>query len=115
MTHEIDPPRTYAAGESLIQTFSITEDGSARDITGAAVQWQLLPTQGADAADAILDESETGVDATITDDVNGTVEVAIDQDVTTDLGGERLYQRLIVDDNGPGKQIWGGVFPIERP
>lgn len=115
MTHEIDPPRAYAAGESLIQTFNITEDNSAKDITGATIDWYLLPAQGADDSNAIHDDSESGIDASITDAANGTVKVSIDQDITTDLGGERLYQRLVVDDNGPGKQIWGGIFSIDRP
>lgn len=115
MTHDIITVDHYIAGESLTQEFTVEEDGSAKDISGAEIEWSLLPNRGADAADAELDDSDSGVSASIVDAANGRVDVAIDQDVTTGLGGDRYWQRLVVDDSGSGKQIWGGTVRIDRP
>jgi hypothetical protein len=112
MTHEITPPDHYVAGESLTQEFTIEEDGAAKDISGADIEWQLVPTRGADADAALLDGDAGGVTVEIADAPSGRIDVTIDQDTTTDLAGRRLSQRLIVDDDGPGKQIWGGRFTV---
>lgn len=111
MTHDIASPTHYAAGESLRQELTIEEDGTPKDISGATVTWTLLPVQGADADAALLTGADDGVDVTIVDGANGRIDITIDQDVTTDLPGQH-YQRLVVDDVGPGKQIWGGQFRI---
>lgn len=115
MTYDIQPPESYDAGESLTQEFTIEQpDGSAKDISGATVTWELVPDEGDDSGEAILDDGDSGVSVTIVDGPNGRVDVAIGQDLTTDRGGQRDWQRLTVDDTGDGKQIWSGPFPIGR-
>jgi len=115
MTHAIEPPDHYVAGESLTQEFTVEEDGAAKPIDGADVSWYLLPNRGDDAADAVLDDSDSGVSASIVDADAGRVDVVIDQGTTDGLGGDRYWQRLVVDDAGPGKQIWGGYVTVRLP
>jgi len=115
MTDTIAPPDQYVAGESLPQEFTIEENGSPKDISGATISWYLLPAKGADAADAELDHTDSGVSVRIVDAAAGRVDVTIDQDVTDGLGGRRLWQRLVVDDIGPGKQIKRGHFQVTYP
>jgi len=37
------------------------------------------------------------------------------QGATDGLGGRRLWQRLVIDDSGSGKQLWGGDFAVRFP
>lgn len=111
---DLQPITDYQASESLVQEVTISEDGSAKDVSNATVSWQLLPEPGADETEALLSDDDAGVVAEIVDAEAGRIDVTIKQDTTDALGGQRLWQRLIVDDNVAGKQIWGSVFDVER-
>lgn len=112
MGHEINPDNHYVEDESVTWEYTVEEDGSAKDIGGATLEWYLLPDKHSDTADAELDHTDSGIDVSLTSDgSDGRFDVTIDQDVTTDLAGYH-WQRVIVDDTGSGKQIWGGPFPI---
>lgn len=114
MAEDIQPPENLVAGESFTFEFTITEDGSAKDISGASLSWYLLPSRGDDTADAVLEDSDGDVSATITDAANGRADVVVDQGATSDLSG-RYWQRFEVDDAGSGLQIWRGDVYIEAP
>jgi hypothetical protein len=114
MSYDITPPDPYGAGESLTQQITIEESGSAKDISGASVDWVLVPDRGDDVSEALLTSSDSGVTVSIVDGANDRLDVTIDQDVTTDYGGQRYWQRLTVDDASNNKQIWSGPFPIDR-
>lgn len=117
MTHSIEPFRDYVAGENVTWEFTIEQaDGTAKPLDNSTVEWYLLPRRGADGSRATLSDSSTGVDVTVVDAAAGRVNVHIAQDVTSDLGGETLWQRLVVDDDGSDeKQIWSGEFPVQEP
>lgn len=115
MADDIEPPDDYVAGESAILTGTVTDAGSTKDLTGASVDWYLLPAQGADMSDVLLDTSAEGVTANITDPAAGEVEITIDQGVTDGLAGRNCWQLLVVDDGGGGRQKWRGNWYIEAP
>jgi hypothetical protein len=112
---DIDPPNQYYERESVRWEFTIEDDGSAKALSGASVDWWLLPSQGAPTSEAVLSGSDSGVSVSIVDAAAGRIDVVIDQDVTDGLGGSTLWQRLEVDDQGPGLQLWGGYWFIEVP
>lgn len=108
ITQQIVP----ATGENIERTIEVVEDGSDKDISGATVEWYLLPDGDSADGDAIIDHTTTGVNLSISDADAGEVTLSVDQGVTDGLSG-RYYQRLKVDDSGPGLQMWGGAFSIE--
>lgn len=112
--NELPQKTVPAVGENIDRTFPIEDtDGSAKSLVGASVEWYLLPSRGSDDADAVLDHTSDGVTLEVSDDDGGIVSLSVDQGVTDDVTG-RYWQRLVVDDDGPGKQIWGGRFTIEE-
>lgn len=114
MTHEITPDNHYTAGESVTWEYTIEQDGSVKDLSGFTVEWYLVPAQGADNSEAKLSTDDSGVSATVVDAANGRVDLTINRGVTDDLAGN-LWQRLVLDDSGSGRQIWAGPFPVHEP
>lgn len=115
MTHEIPRNDHYVGGESIIWQYTIEkEDGTAKNLSGATVDWYLFNSRGEDTADALLDTSSNGISVTITDAANGKAEVEIDGSATEDLAGGRYWQRLVVVDDSGNTQIWNGDFPIQQ-
>lgn len=115
MPHDISPDEHYVADESVTWEYTIEEDGSAKDLSSGSVSWYLLPHKGADTGDAILDDSDSSVSASILSPASdGRVDVTIDADATGDEAGETHWQRLVVEVGGD-KQIWRGSFPIQEP
>lgn len=112
MTHRIESNTHYQSGESVRWEFTIEEGGSAKSISGAALEWYLLPFESSADANAVLDHTDSGVTLSLTTDgSDGRVDLVIEQGVTDDLEGT-YWQRLVVDDAGDGLQQWGGSFPI---
>jgi len=117
MPHQIDPPDRYLAGESLVQEFTVQQDGSDFDVSGATISWSLLPIGSDDVADAVLSDSDGGVSVTVSDPGNdGVAEritVEIDQTVTAGLAGH--YTQVVeIDDPGDGLTRRSGPFPIDE-
>jgi hypothetical protein len=113
---DITPHDHYLAGESEVWEFDIQKDGSDYDVSGATVEWYLLPLGSSDPTDAVLSDGDSGVTLSVADaDGDGTserVELEIDQGVTDDLDG--YYTQLLeIDDSGPGLAKFAGDFPIE--
>ena len=108
------PTEELVAGESRTFEDTVTEDGSAKDISGASVSWYLLPDQGSPNGDAVVSTGDSGVSSSIVDSANGRIDTTINQGVTDGLAG-RYWQRLEVDDTGDGLQKWGGNVYIEEP
>lgn len=117
MGEDITPPENFVAGESLIYEFTVTDPdtGNAEDITGATVDWWLLPEQGADTSTAELSTADSGVSVALTTDgSDGRVDLTIDQEVTDGLSGS-YWQLLHVDDLGTGLQKYHGNWYIDDP
>lgn len=113
MTHTINTVTDHVEGESLTQEFTVEENNSPRDISGATVNWYLVASQGTASSNAKYDDTDSGINVSITNAASGRVDVEITQDTTSGDGDSRYWQRLVVDDDGSaGKQIWGGYFPI---
>ena len=104
----------YVQGESLRITFNVT-DGETEpfDLTGGDVTWELVRTRGAPSNEAYLTDDSDGISLSIVSAQDGEVGLSIDREVTDDLNG-RLWQRLQVDDDSTGRQIFGGNFTINR-
>lgn len=114
MPHRITPDQHYTAGEYVRWEYTIEENGSAKDITNASVSWHLLNRQGDANADAVLDDGDTDVSASITNATNGRVDVELSSGATSDLSGN-YWQRLTVTDSNGKEQIWSGTFPVNDP
>lgn len=113
MAHEITQDDHYTENESARWEFTVEEDGSAKDISGASIEWYLLHDDDDDLGDAAYDHDTTGITASLTTDgTDGRVDVVIDQDV---IAEDYYWQVLVVDDTGPGKQKWSGPFPVGSP
>lgn len=112
---DIAPHDHYLAGESEVWEFTIQQDGSDYDLSGAAVSWALVGLSAEDTTDPILSEDDTGVSLSISDpDGDGTSEritLELDQGVTDGLSGYYTHV-LEVDDSGPGLAKWAGDFRI---
>lgn len=120
MPHEISPDNHHTAGEYRLWEYTIERNGSAKNLENAEVEWYLVPRQGDPDSEAVHDSHEDNVSATITDPLNGKVEVEIGSGVTKDVGGRNLWQRLIViddvdvDGEEQKESIWNGDFPIQK-
>lgn len=113
MTHDIDPDTHYVADESAVWEYTIEENGTAKNVSGGAIKWYLVPEEGDPDSDALLDHTDSGVTAAFTTDgSDGRVDVSIDRGVTAGMAG-MYWQRLVVDDASTGRQIWRGPFPID--
>lgn len=117
MAGDITPPENYVAGESITYELTITEGGSGKDLTGASIDWYLLPGQGRSTSEAVLSTTDDGVSAALVsgEEANGRVDLTIDQGVTDALGGSSYWQLLHIDDIGDGLQKYRGPWYIETP
>lgn len=113
MTHEITPDSHYTDGETVVWEFSIEEDDAAKDLTGATVRYYLLPTAGADSADAIADDSGSDITLDTSGLASGEISVTLAPGAAAGYGGERLWHRLVVTDSADNTQIWRGSFPVQ--
>lgn len=109
MTHTISNIDHYWESETLHLPFSVEAgDGTAKDLTGATINWQLQ-----DYGDqVILSDDDTGVSTTIVDAGAGTFRVEIDADVTDGLGNRTFDERITVVDADGNKSIVGASFSI---
>lgn len=114
MSHEIERNDHYVGGESVVWGFTIEDDGSTKDISSASVEWYLLESRGQPNEDALLDHTDSGITAQITDGPNGEAEVKIESGVTDSYSGSRKWQRFILEDSSGNVQIWRGPFPIQE-
>lgn len=116
MSHYIDPTDHYVEDDSLKWEFTIEEsDETARDVSSDTLEYYLLEDRGDDEGDAILSDSDAGVDIIIIGDgSSGRVDVVIDQDQTGAYGGDMLWQRFVVDGPDETRQTFHGPFPVER-
>jgi len=115
MPHRIDPYNHHLAGETLVWEHTVEEDGSAKDLSGASVNYYLLAEQGDANDDALLDDSDADITAAIVDAANGRIDVTFASGATDPYAGQSLWQRLIVDDAAGDRSIWHGPLYVARP
>lgn len=113
MSHNIEPYDHYTEGEYIRWEFTVTENGSAKSLIGASVEWHLLDSQGDLKADAVLTDSDSGVSMQITDGANGAIELEIESDATSDMADEYWHRVVVTDSNGRVEK-WGGEFDIDH-
>lgn len=114
MVEQIAPDRRYSSGETVVWEYTVEEDGSPFDLTGADVEWYLVPNQGDNNSVAAIDHTSSTVTASVvTPEADGRIDIEVESSATEDIDGE-YWQRLIVDKGGD-IQKWGGPFPIEEP
>lgn len=122
MTHEIASYDHYVADDSIIWGFQTNEDGSAKDLNGASVEYEIVEGNGADRTDAIVDDTDSGVTVDVEpssgshpdapSDTTGYIEVTIDRG-NLDRGGENLWQRVRIDDATTGRRTFGGNLYVQ--
>lgn len=112
MSHRIEPNRHYTAGESIKWTFTVEDDGSAFDISGATLSWYLLDRKGQDFDNAAMSDEDSGVDISFeTDGTDGKFSLAISENITDGMEGD-FWQVVEVDPSDSSLQRWAGPFPI---
>lgn len=112
MPHEITAYDDYVATDSIEWTFDVEEDGSAKSLTGASVDYVIVPDRGDANSDAILDDGDSAV--TIDIEPGGTTgrfTVTIDRG-ELDRGGESLWHRVRVQDSSSGQKTFSGPFYV---
>ena len=111
---EIEDISDYVQGESLQIDVTVHDDSDEPyDLTGADVLWGLYQTRGEPVENALIDADDPGVSVAITDAQNGELRVSIEKGLTETLSG-RCWQRLTIDDDSGGRQIYRGHFTIGR-
>jgi hypothetical protein len=112
--HRIDRIEDWVAGDSRRIRFTVTQDGSPRDISNDTLEWRLSrrPYQRTDTE---LSDGDPGVEiisGSVFDPETGVFEVRIDSGVTSDIWGE-LYQTVVVDAAEDTRQSWLGEVWLE--
>jgi hypothetical protein len=112
--HRIDRVEDWVAGDSRRIRFTVTQNGSPRDITNDSIEWRLSrrPYQRTDTQLSDGDTGVTIISESVFDPTTGVFEVRIDSGVTSDIWGE-LYQTVVVDAAEDTRQSWLGEVWLE--
>ena len=102
----------WLAGDDRVLAFEVVDaNGAGVDISNATVTWALFGREyQSDPADAVLDESDSGVEVVTDSRVDtsvGEFEVRVDGDATDGLWGE-FYQRPNVEQSDGTEASWRG-------
>lgn len=102
---------TYVAGDSLRIDATVTEDGSAKDLEGATINFGVGEDYGSQLE---LQDSNSGVTTNITSAADGELEVVIDKGVTDDMPGYWVYEIEIEDASGQSVTVVRGDLEISN-
>jgi len=102
----------WLAGDDRALAFKVTDGtGTGVDISDATVTWALFGREyQTDAADAVIDESDGGVEIVTDNRVDtsaGEFEVRIDGEATDDEWGE-YWHRPVVEQSDGTEASWVG-------
>lgn len=100
----------YIEGDSLRIDATVTEDGSAKDLQGATVNFGIGEDYGSQVE---LSDSDSGIQANVTDTTNGEIEVVINDGVTDGMAGYWVYEIEVEDAGGQVVTVTRGDFVIE--
>lgn len=95
--------------DAFRRTFDVTEGGSTKNLTGATAEWSVAREAG---GTAVLDETDAGVDVTITDAGNGEVTLTVDPGTTTGLSGDYIHELEVTDSSGNSVTVSRGRFTV---
>lgn len=104
---------TVAQNEALAQPFDLTVDNGNGlqipfDLTNAVFHAQVRKRRSTDS------ELLATLEVEITDAVNGSISLNLDQTVTTALTpGAYSYDLLVSVDDGPIENLWASTFVVE--
>ena len=113
--NELDPIATWPAGDSRRLSFTVTQDGSPKDITNDGVEWWLAERPYDALADALLSTGDSRVTVqrdTVVDPTAGEFRIDIAEDPDADLWGS-YYQVVVVDPPGDSRQSWVGPVVVD--
>jgi hypothetical protein len=108
---DIGNEKPYHEGDDLEIDVSVTEDGSAKDITGAEITWVLAESQGGAAK---IEKSTSGGGVTITDAANGKFTITVEGSDTKDLAGHHYHEAEVTDNVGQTSTVLTGTFQIQQ-
>lgn len=115
--YQIPQIDTIVRGDSRRLRFTVTVDGSPKDLTGDTLRWGLFDREyQSDFSSATLSEADANVAIRtdpITDPTAGEFEVKIDDGAFDVLAGE-YFQRVVVDPQDGSLQTWRGRALIEQ-
>lgn len=117
MVHEIRDIEHYVEGDSLTMKFDVEslDDGLViNNLQESQIEWDLRPRNR--YFDPILELSDSGVDVTIDDAVQGKFTISLSDGATDGLAGRNTQVIKITGSNGStstttGKLIISGVGP----
>lgn len=112
MPTKIGQNATMRSGDDLILKIAVTDAdaGGFKNLTGAAVIWRASRKIGSSA----LISKSVGSGITITDAVNGELEVELVPTDTEDLRGDFVHEAEVVDSLGKKATVTVGRLTIER-
>lgn len=110
---ELPDIEEWLAGDDRTLAFQVVDDqGDPVDISGATVSWALFDRfYQDDPADAVLDDSDSGVELVTDNRVDTTAgewQVRIDGEATDDIWG-RKYHRPRVEQTDGTEASWVGT------
>lgn len=102
---------TYYSGDTLLIEVSVEkDDGSAKDLTDASVEYGISSKPGSET----LVSKTTPDGVTITDAGNGEIEIQIDPADTEEMDGSYYHECEVTDGSGEVSTIFTGVFYISE-
>jgi hypothetical protein len=95
----------FPRGDTQILPFTVKDDGTAADLSGATIEWGLYLN-----GDRVIDLSTSGVEIQNRDNLNGTFEVKIDAGATERLSANGYDEQIrVIDTNGNRSTFDGDV------
>lgn len=99
MAHEIGTIEDVPKGDTLELPFTLTEDGTAKDITGYIINYYIVRRGN------IIDrkDNNTDIDLTIVDAANGKFKITLQSGVTSDY--DDYVDEIVRIDDGRGNKV----------
>jgi len=113
--NDLPPVSGWPQSDSRQLSFTVTQDGTAKDISNDEIEWYLLERSYDDPTDAVLSPSDSRVEVRTTavvDPTQGEFRVDIAEDEDSELWGE-YHQLVVVDPPGDSRQSWRGPVVID--
>jgi hypothetical protein len=108
---EVNQDISITAGDDFERVFTVTEGGSAKDLTGATPRWVAARSSG---GTAIISSDDSDVSASVTAAASGEVTLTVDDTATVDLSGDYVHELEIESAPGEVVTVSRGVLSVDE-